>query len=183
MRVTPETEQLQGGSKMTDDEKERELWRGGFSGMSMIGSWIAAAIITVAVIAALLKVPVIGSNDFAWYAGIGMAILVWIYLIGLMLYRKLGMHYTVTNQRLRHREGILMRKLDRLELIDIDDVSYRQGPIQAILGVGNITVNSSDSSHPELVMYGIANVRRVADIIDDARRDERSKRGLYVEAI
>ena len=100
-----------------------------------------------------------------------------------MTYRKLGMHYEVSSQRLKHREGILFRKLDRIELIDIDDVVYRQGPIQAIMGVGNITIKSSDSSHPVLDMYGIANIREIADLIDDARRTERRKRGLHIESI
>ena len=93
------------------------------------------------------------------------------------------MHYELTSQRLKHREGILVRSMDRIELIDVDDVMYKQGPIQAMLGVGNITVKSSDSSHPELVLYGIENIREVADRIDDARRDERRKRGLHIEAI
>ena len=84
---------------------------------------------------------------------------------------------------MKHREGILFRKIDRIELIDIDDVNYRQGPIQAILGVGNITIKSSDSSHPELIMYGIADIANVSDMINNARRQERRKRGLHIEAI
>ena len=46
-----------------------------------------------------------------------------------------------------------------------------------------IIIRSSDSSHPELVMSGIGDVRKVADLIDDARRAERRKRGLHIESI
>ena len=82
-----------------------------------------------------------------------------------------------------HRDGILVRQMDRIEMIDIDDVSYRQGPIQILLNVGSIRIVSSDTSHPQLDMPGIADVRMVADLIDDARRNERRNRGLHIESI
>ena len=79
--------------------------------------------------------------------------------------------------------GILSRRTDRIELIDIDDVSYVQGIIQRVLGVGSIKISSSDRSHPELTMIGIDQVEKIADMIDDARRLERRRRGLHIEAI
>ena len=162
---------------------ETDLWQGGFSGKAMFGSWVGAGTITLIVLAALLSFEVLRSNSIAWIVAFSIVGLLWLYLFGILLNRKLGMHYQLTTQRLKHREGILFRKLDRIELIDIDDVVYRQGPIQALLGVGNITINSSDASHPVLVLYGIANIREIADLIDDARRQERRKRGLHIEAI
>ena len=91
--------------------------------------------------------------------------------------------YVLSNQRLKHRDGILVQTMNRVELIDVDDVMYKQGPIQLLLNVGDITVKSSDVSHPVLVIKGIANVRKVADLIDDARRDERRRRGVFVESV
>jgi len=97
--------------------------------------------------------------------------------------RKLGVHYELTSQRFIHKAGILSRRTDRIELIDIDDVSYVQGIVQRMLGIGSIKITSSDRSHPELSMLGIDGVERVADMIDDARRAERRRRGLHIEAI
>lgn len=112
-----------------------------------------------------------------------MLIAGWIWAAGIAVIRMLSDHYELTSQRLKHRTGILFRKIHRIELIDIDDVMFEQGPIQAMLGLGAINLQSSDSSHPELCLQGIEDVRRVADLIDDARREERRKRGLHIEAV
>jgi membrane protein YdbS with pleckstrin-like domain len=167
----------------TDDDIEQDLWEGGYSGKSMVGSWIGAGLITAGVVAALIMIEMLRNNTYAFYAALIVVAAMWLYLFGLLAYRKLGIEYQVTNQQLKHRSGILFRKIDRIELIDIDDVNYRQGPIQSIMRVGNICIRSSDTSHPELVMQGIANVSDVADLINDARRQERRKRGLHIEAI
>jgi hypothetical protein len=77
----------------------------------------------------------------------------------------------------------LWRETDRIEAIDIDDVSFSQGPVERMLGVGSIRILSSDQSHPTMDLPGIENVRAVASLIDEVRRQERRKRGLYVESV
>jgi len=168
--------------KMNIDEPETALWKGSYSPKSMSGTWILTTACSLALLLLMVLTPLRNQPILWWIVLAGLAIF-WLYLLGLLGYRKLSMHYELTTQRLKHREGIFVRALDRIELIDIDDVAYKQGPIQAILGVGNITIKSSDISHPELVMFGISNIRHVADMIDDARRAERRKRGLHIESI
>jgi hypothetical protein len=80
-------------------------------------------------------------------------------------------------------ETASIRQNNRVEVIDIDDVSFKQGIIETMFNVGNIHIRSSDTSHPNLVLRGISDVKRVSDLIDNARRNERTKRGLYVESI
>ena len=160
---------------------EREIWAGNYSARDMIGYWVGGAVGVLAgsIVVALLP----GQAGWAWLVYFIVALALWAWLAGLALYRKLSDHYVLTTQRLKHRSGILFRQSNRIELIDIDDVMYRQGPVQALLGVGRIHLISSDASHPSLVMNGIADVQQVADLIDDARREERRKRGLHIESI
>ncbi len=165
----------------TVDEPEQTLWSGNYSSKAMFGAWVMAAVVSVFVPVALMMVATGDQN--VWLVAIVVIVGLWVWLTGLALYRKFSYQYWVTTQRLKHRSGILFRESNRLEMIDIDDVSYIQGPIQAMLGVGDIRIRSSDSSHPELDLLGIANVQQVADLIDDARRQERRKRGLHIEAI
>ena len=174
---------LQPRKDVDDVADAKELWEGGFSGKSMFGSWVVAAAVTILVIVVVSLIEPLRTNSTVWMAAVAVIAIMWVWLVGLMFYRKLSVHYELTTQQLKHREGILFRKMDRIELIDIDDVNYRQGPIQVLLGVGNINVKSTDTSHPELVMIGIANIKEIADMIDDARRNERRKRGLHIEAI
>jgi uncharacterized membrane protein YdbT with pleckstrin-like domain len=108
---------------------------------------------------------------------------VWLGLGLVLVYRKLDVHYTLTSQRFVHKKGILKRVTDRIEVIDIDDVTFEQGIIQRMLGVGTVRLTSSDRSHPELALRGIDEVQRISGLIDDVRRRERRKRGLHIEAI
>jgi membrane protein YdbS with pleckstrin-like domain len=79
--------------------------------------------------------------------------------------------------------GLLWRQTDRIEVIDIDDVAFTQGPVERVFGLGTVRITSSDQSHPELSLPGIENVQIVAGLIDDARRNERRRRGLYIESV
>lgn len=160
---------------------ERSLWKGGYSPRAMYGTWIIATLLTIA---AVVLVALFGSHLPNIWLWTGSAILIgWCIAFAVFLYKRLSIHYELTTQRFVHQHGILVRRTDRIEVIDIDDVSYTQGIIQRMLGVGTITVSSSDRSHPQLVMYGIDSVPEIASLLDDVRREERRRRSLHIEQI
>lgn len=159
---------------------EQELWSGNYSVKSMAGQWIVLGLLTVAAIALLL---VFGAVQWVVLTVLGILGVIWVFMVGVMYYRKWSYHYELTTQRIKHREGFIFRSQDRIELIDISDVKLKQGPIQAMMNVGNVHVISSDESHPLLIMLGLADAKKVADLIDNARREERRKRGLHIHSI
>lgn len=164
----------------SEDEAEHEIWQGKFSKLAMIGSWIAAAAFSLVL---LVTAVATGFSSTAWIVAIVCIVLIWGGLVVRLFYRQLSQHYFLTNQRFVHEKGLLWREIDRIEAIDIDDVSFQQGPIERVLGVGTIHICSSDQTHPKLELPGIEKVREVAAMIDEARRQERRKRGLYVESV
>jgi membrane protein YdbS with pleckstrin-like domain len=161
-------------------EEEEVLWQGQFSKLAMIGAWIAAGLFTIALIAVGVFAAFTG---MAWAISAGVVALVWIGLVLRLLYLQLSLHYYLTSQRFIHERGLLWREIDRIETIDIDDVAVQQGPIERMLGIGSVRLKSSDASTPEFTIQGIEDVRRVASLIDDARRQERRKRGMYIESV
>jgi uncharacterized membrane protein YdbT with pleckstrin-like domain len=166
-----------------DDIPEENLWSGTYSGKAMIGTWILLGAISIVVLILLFTVSALRDTPTARNVVLLLLVLAWLIPLLLLGYRKLAYFYELTNQRLKHRDGILVRRNNRIEVIDIDDVSFQQGIIETLFKVGTIRVQSSDSSHPQLVLKGIADVKQVADLIDAARRAERQRRGLYVEAV
>jgi len=173
-----EQEKQRYASGTADDDEERTLWTGGYSPRAMVGTWILLAALSIAgVIAAVLIEPL--------PIGITLIVLVVLWLLGGLYYAKqrLGVQYELTSQRFIHKTGILTRRSDRIEVIDIDDVSYQQGPFQRVFGVGMINITSSDRSDPELRLIGIDQVSEVAGLIDDVRRAERRRRSLHIESI
>lgn len=158
-----------------EHEQEESLWIGGYSPKAMVGMWVVMALVTVAIIAAAVLF-----EPLTFLIAAGLIVAMWLVGGFAYLWRRLGIHYELTTQRFIHKKGVLTRHTDRIEVIDINDVSYRQGPIERILGVGTIVITSSDQSHPELTMVGIDEVTRIAGLIDDVRRKERRKRSLHL---
>ena len=161
-------------------DPEETLWQGTYSMRAMIGAWVAAGAATIALVGAGLAGAFAGNQ---WLGLLGALALVWIGLLARLFYVQLSTHYWLTNQRFIHERGLLWRTIDRIETIDVDDVVCQQGPVERLLGVGTIRMKSSDQSTPEFVLKGIADVRAVAALIDEARRKERRKRGMYVENV
>ncbi len=163
-----------------DDEPEQTLWEGGYCGKAMIGPWIAAGLLTLA--GALL-----GFWQFGTWKGLLTTLACAAVFFGSLgvyfAYRKLSVWYVLTNHWFIHKSGILRRITDRIEIIDVDDVTFEQGLVERFVGVGTIKVVSSDRSHPELHLRGIDHVKSVAKMLDDIRRKERRRRGLHIENV
>lgn len=157
----------------SEHDQEQDIWAGGYSGKAMYGTWVLGGLVTIGLVAGAFALP-----------PVGFAIpVLWIILIAVLAYKKMSVHYELTTQRIIHKSGILKRVTDRIEVIDIDDVTYEQGLVQRMLGVGTIRINSSDHTHPELILPGIDGVAEIANTIDDIRRKERRKRALHIESI
>jgi uncharacterized membrane protein YdbT with pleckstrin-like domain len=162
-----------------DLDREDELWHGGYSGKDMAGTWVVAGFLTLVALGACI----VFALTPVWLGIAGGAAIVWIALLGVLMVRKMSIDYRLTTQRLVRKTGLLNRKTGRVEVIDIDDVSIEQSLMQRMLGVGRIKILSSDVSDPELMMLGIQDPTRVAELIDKARRDERVKRGVHIEQV
>jgi membrane protein YdbS with pleckstrin-like domain len=163
----------------TPDE-ERTLWEGSYSRWAMFGAWASAGVATLlVVIAAVVMAPAFP----AVMIGGGLVLVGWLALLAYYAYRRYSVHYQLTTQRFIHQRGLLWRRTDRIELIDVDDVTFTQGPMERMFGVGTIRITSSDKTDPEIDLPGIDNVGEVAGQIDDLRRRERRRRGLHIEAV
>jgi membrane protein YdbS with pleckstrin-like domain len=174
-------ERLRPGKRNSDSGKspsEQELWSGSYSPKAMIGSFAAAGVVTIVglALAALSGPP----GWLIW--GIAAAV-IWGGLLLLLAYRRLTVRYRLTTYRFFHELGLLSRVGNRIEVIDIDDVTVQQGLVERMFGVGTITIQSSDRSDPELHLPGIEDARQVADLIDGTRRAERHRRSLHIESI
>lgn len=169
------------------DDPEEDLWRGGYSAKDMVGLWLVAGFVSVAVLGVALWAEFAFGPPWMtalFWIGVVVALaLLWIGLALRLLLLRISVDYRLTSQRLVHKEGILRRVSDRVETIDMDDIAFQQSLLQRMMGVGDITILSSDQSHPKLVMRGIDNVTEVAAKLDTARRKERVRRGVHVEQI
>ncbi|MDZ4783952.1 MAG: PH domain-containing protein [Planctomycetia bacterium] len=169
-------------SRAKSDTAEQDLWQGGFSPRAMVGTWILYGVISiVALIASFFLMPVL--TPVVWLVTIPALALLWAYQGVRFAVRRLGLHYRLTNQRFFHESGIFSRTTNRIEVIDMDDITFVQGFVDRFFGVGTIKVSSTDITHPVLMITGIDDVQKVAGLIDNARRAERLRRGLHIETV
>jgi len=158
-------------------EPERQLWTGTFSAKGMYSSWAWAIVITILGIVGGILIP----NPAAWIAAaIGLPV-IWIVLTVNFLLQRWSVAYTLTSQRFLHQRGILRQVHNRVLLIDIEDVAFEQRLIERMVNVGTIKLTTTDVSDGTLVMRGIDNVQHVANLIDDARREEIRKRAIILQ--
>ncbi|MCU7356684.1 PH domain-containing protein [Enterococcus dispar] len=89
------------------------------------------------------------------------------------------MKYTLTTERLKiEKVGTITTKKDEIELFKIKDVVFKQGLKDKVMGVGDITLYSSDSSTPEHVLKFIKDPENVKEQIRRAALEAKSKVGV-----
>lgn len=167
------------GTRKVSDVPEVIVWEGSFSPKAMIGPFVGCIAVTLA----LIVTAVIFRESWFWAVPLGLALVLWLLVLGKLAVSRLGVSYKLTNQMFYHREGLMTRTTNRIELIEVHDVTYQQGLIERMVNVGKIVITSSDRTHPNLKLPGIEDVESVAKMIDDARRAEQVRRGRRIESI
>jgi membrane protein YdbS with pleckstrin-like domain len=183
-------------------KREKNYWSGGVSPIWLFVTW---PMLTLYGIAVLLQYPLQVAR-FLWddvhpLAGRYFE-LVWIDLVlalirkmpwpvnghtlalvavlgGLYLIVRLSERFTLTEDRLLIRTGVLFRSEDEIELYRVMDVRSRRGPLQFLLNVGDVTVMSSDASGT-VVLRGVHGASRVRDLVRERTEECKSRRGFRV---
>lgn len=92
--------------------------------------------------------------------------------------------YEITESRLIIERGIFTKRRDEIRLYRIRDIALKRSLFERMLGIGDITIFSSDASHPEFKMRNIKDSKTVADILGAAVEKSRIKhRSLEVAGL
>lgn len=73
--------------------------------------------------------------------------------------------YIVTNQRVMIEEGIFSKTVNEIDLRYVDDSQFFQGLTQRVLGIGNVTLHSSDATTPTYMLRSVRDPRAVRELI------------------
>ena len=152
--------------------KEETLWRGTPSPILLIGRIATLVLIVVGIpllsmfFAALMDDPdKEGSLRTAGWviAAILGAIQLVVVVISWMRLRTTM--YVVTNQRVILEQGIVSKSVNEIDLRYVDDSQFFQGLSDRILGIGNVTLLSSDKTSPTYVLRSVRDPRSVRELI------------------
>lgn len=152
--------------------QEETVWSGSPS-MALLAGRIAGLIVSaVAVplfawfIAGLAEDGDQGSGlmTAGWFVAAALVLLFGISIaVGLVTLR--STRYTVTNQRLLIESGVFSKSVNEIDMRLIDDSRFQQGFVNRMLGIGDVTVMSSDKNTPEFTMRGVRDPRGVREVV------------------
>lgn len=86
--------------------------------------------------------------------------------------------YTLYDDRLMVKTGLIRERTEILRLYRILDISMTQTFVDKMFNVGTIMVSSADKSTPKLSIMSIKDPERVMDMIGDAVEDVREMKGI-----
>ena len=94
-------------------------------------------------------------------------------------YLSIGVRYELTTERVRLIRGLLGRSYHEIELVRVRDTSVTQHLGERALNVGDVTISSTDPSHPEFVLHNVKDPMDVREMIRKATMQEKQRRGLH----
>jgi len=114
-------------------------------------------------------------------AGIGLAALVILMLLTKMTRLKTTF-YEVSTDRIEWSRGLLDRKVDNLDMFRIIDLKMRRSLLDCIVGIGTVTIITTDKTDPEFTFEKIRNPRRLYDVIKKASLEaDRRSNAFHIE--
>jgi uncharacterized membrane protein YdbT with pleckstrin-like domain len=168
--------------------KEETLWQGNPSWALLTGK-LAAIVAALIIVPLLVRIFASKTMDRPtslsilrggrWIGGAILIILIISFLLALARLR--STIYTVTNQRVMIETGMVSKNLSEIDLRYIDDTQFHQGLTDRMLGIGNVTIISSDRSTPTYVLRGIRDPRALREMIRTSAYQV-SQRQLFTRA-
>lgn len=87
-------------------------------------------------------------------------------------------YYTITNERVKIRSGLLGKTYEYIDLIRIQDLKHTQSFGERLLKIGDVTIYSHDANQPEYVLSNVKNPDNVYEILHRAIKQARQEKGL-----
>jgi hypothetical protein len=98
----------------------------------------------------------------------------------LSLINRILTRYRLTNERLVIEHGFIRKRVEQIDLYRVHDVDYKQGVIERIFGMGDINIETTDATAPDVTLADISDPNRVKDLVWQAARIERQRRRVLL---
>jgi|UniRef100_UPI003784BE02 uncharacterized membrane protein YdbT with pleckstrin-like domain len=155
---------------ITPAGSETVLWSGHTS--QWVHFWYYLFCIVIAVgIAFAATIPALFTGGLA-YAALIIPLLMWL----IRWWVTKCTYYELTTQRLRISTGILNKRVDELELYRVKDYSIEQPLMLRLVGLGNLSMVTSDATSPTVSMRAIPGAEQVREKLRTAVQAERDRK-------
>lgn len=147
---------------------EKIVYEGGPSWRSILGFYVKGIALTIvaALIVAAVTAVIDGSADstlvmLVSFGGVALTV-----LAGFV--KRTATRYTVTDQRLHIRRGIISRTVQETKIRRVQNVTYRQSLFQRLLGVGDVDFDTATGYEFEFTFVGVSGPAGVVHTVNTA---------------
>jgi membrane protein YdbS with pleckstrin-like domain len=164
---------------------EMLLWEGHPSAKALLGAILMAGLFSAIVVGAtvVLYNPALSllaglskeTDRFVAENGTGLRLAALAFVVTVVGVRLAGLgwrllvlkshHYRVSNQRILIDSGIVAKQIEEIDMRTVADIEFRQGVVDRLLGIGTVTVVSSDKSAARKPLVGLSRPRDVRELI------------------
>jgi uncharacterized membrane protein YdbT with pleckstrin-like domain len=85
------------------------------------------------------------------------------------LFRRIATVYTITNQRLRIKRGILSKRIQQTRIDRVQNVNTEQSVIDRVLRVGTVDFDTAGTDDSDFTFAGVSSPSRVVEAVDRAQ--------------
>jgi uncharacterized membrane protein YdbT with pleckstrin-like domain len=156
---------------------EHVIFEGHPSWRSIMSFWVKGILIVALVVAATGGVTAIADDGadggkMALFGAIAFVVLV---VIGLV--QRIAVTYTITNQRMRIRRGIVSRHVQETRLERVQNVNTDQSVIERLLQVGTVDFDTAGTGDSDFAFRGVAQPEKVMAKVEHALREYAEEQG------
>jgi len=85
------------------------------------------------------------------------------------LIKRIATVYTITNQRLRIKRGLLSKKVQQTRIDRVQNVNTDQSVIERLLRVGTVDFDTAGTDDSDFTFSGVSSPSRVVEAVDHAQ--------------
>ncbi len=152
---------------------ERVIFQGHPSWRAVLGFYLQGLLLT-ALAAGVAALVTLIAGGFE----LGVVILVAIAAFAVVLFvgfvRRIATTYSITNQRLHIKHGIVARKIQQTRIERVQNVNITQSVIQRILRVGRVDFDTAGTDDSEFAFTGVAEPEEVMQAVEQAQHEAAS---------
>ncbi|MEN6383741.1 MAG: PH domain-containing protein [Phycisphaerales bacterium] len=125
----------------------------------------------------LVKVKLTVPDKYTMIVGISLASAAVIIFLFKILKLK-SIEYKISPDRIEYTRGILSRRVDNIDMFRIIDMKLHRSLLDILVGIGSITLVTSDKTDPNFQFAKVRGSKYVYDIIKKLSLDSDKKRGV-----
>ena len=91
-------------------------------------------------------------------------------------YQSLSVRYQISTQRIKIERGLLTRAKDSIEVFSFDHFDLISPLGMRLAGFCILQIRSADPGYPNITLYGIAELEKLADMLRECSLRERTRR-------